>query len=181
MKKVILFLTIFFIFLFPIPYSLFPAHANHLGVTQGCTPTPADPTGHCGSGLSCQRSTALIGGLPPGTYMCFNLPSGGAGAVTSVFGKIIPPQPIINLGFGAIGVTKFLNNLITLIYIISIIVFVFMIVFSGVEWLSSGGDKEKVANAQRRLTHAFIGIVILSIAFPILRVVGVFTGFTFFR
>lgn len=177
MKKFIIIFLLVTRYLLPVT----PAFANHLGVTQPCTPTPADPTGHCQASLTCQRSTVTVGINPPGTYMCFNVPAGGGAAVTNVFGKIIPPQPIVNLGFGAVGVTQFLNNLITLIYIISIIVFIFMIVFSGVEWLSSGGDKEKVANAQKRLTNAFIGIILLAIAFPILKVVGIFTGFTFFR
>lgn len=102
---------------------------------------------------------------------------------SDVFGQITPPaqlQPFINKGgAGAGGINLFLNNLITLIYMVAAVVFVFMLLISAFQWLSSGGDKEKVAGAQRRITNAIIGIVLFAIAFAILRVVGVFTGFSF--
>lgn len=101
---------------------------------------------------------------------------------SGVFGFIKPPpelQPILNKG-GAGGISFFFNNLLALIYIVAGVVFVFMIVWAALEWISSGGDKEKVANARNRLTHAIIGIVLLGIAFAIIQVVGIFTGFTFF-
>jgi hypothetical protein len=99
-----------------------------------------------------------------------------------VFGFIKPPpelQPILNKG-GAEGINFFLNNIIALIYIVAAVVFVFMMLWGALEWISSGGDKEKVGNAQKRITHAIIGIVLFAITFAIIQVVGIFTGFTFF-
>lgn len=102
-----------------------------------------------------------------------------------VFGKIQPPdalKPFTSAGGnGAGGISLFLNNLISLIYTGAAIVFVFMILWGAFEWITSGGDKEKVGNAQKRITHAIIGIILFAIAFAILQVIGVFTGFTFFR
>lgn len=104
--------------------------------------------------------------------------------IPGTFGTISPPpqlQPFIQKGGnGAGGISLFLNNLITLIYIVATIVFVFMILWSAFEWLTSGGSKEKVAGAQTRLTNAFIGILLFAAAFAILKLVGQFTGFTFF-
>lgn len=109
-------------------------------------------------------------------YLCVGIKSGPA----SVFGKINPPESIDKLGVGSIGISKFLNNLITLIYMIATVVFVFMMLFSGLEWILSGGDKDKVASAQKRITNALIGLAIFAVAFALLNVLGVFTGFTFF-
>lgn len=101
---------------------------------------------------------------------------------TNVFGSIQPPPellPIFQKG-GAGGISFFFNNLIALIYTAAAVVFVFMILWGALEWISSGGDKEKVASARSRITHAIIGIILFGIAFAIIQVVGIFTGFTFF-
>ena len=95
-------------------------------------------------------------------------------------GKIKAPEAIANLGFGAIGISRVLSNIIQIIYIVASIVFVFMIVISAFQWIVSGGDKEKLSQAKSRLTNAIIGIFLLGIVFVIIRVVGQLTGFEFF-
>lgn len=101
-----------------------------------------------------------------------------------VFGTIRAPQELIPFitqgGSGAGGISLFLNNLIILIYSIAAIVFLFMFIWGAFEWLTSGGEKEKVANAQKRITHALIGIVLFAVAFAVISAVGIFTGFEFF-
>lgn len=104
--------------------------------------------------------------------------------IKKVFGEIKPPQELLPFiregGQGAGGISLFFSNLVVLIYIVASIVFVFMLLWGAFEWLTSGGDKEKVDAARRRLTNAFIGIILFAIAFAVLRVIGIFTGFTFF-
>ena len=101
-----------------------------------------------------------------------------------IFGKITPPSPIA--GFigkdetGAVGISKFLSNLILLIYSIAAIVLIFMLIWGAFEWLTSGGDKEKISAAQKRIINAIIGIILFAVAFAIIAVLGQFTGFTFF-
>lgn len=101
--------------------------------------------------------------------------------ISTIFGEILPPQAIQNFGFGSLGISKFLSNLIVLIYSIATIVFIFMLIWGAFEWLTSGGDKEKVAAARARLTYAIIGIILFAVAFAVIRVLGAFTGFTFFK
>ncbi len=101
-----------------------------------------------------------------------------------VFGTLKPPpelQPLVSKG-AAGGISLFLNNLITLIYEIAAILVVFMLLWGGLEWILSGGDKEKVGEARKRIVNALIGLAILAVAFAILQVFGIFTGFeTFFK
>lgn len=106
-----------------------------------------------------------------------------ADSIPDVFGRITPPDPLkpfLKDVSGSAGISLFFNNLIILIYEIAMVVFVFMVLWSGLEWILSGGDKEKLTAAQRRLTTAIVGIVILAVAFAILSLIGTFTGFSFF-
>lgn len=99
---------------------------------------------------------------------------------STVFGRVVPPQQILNLGFGAAGISSVLSNIINLIFTAAAIVTLFMILFSAFQWITSGGEKENVAKARGRLTWAIIGLVLLSLAFLFMRVLGNITGFSFF-
>ncbi len=100
------------------------------------------------------------------------------------FGKVQPPDAL--KGFltkdstGASAISQFLSNAIVLIYSVAGIVFIFMIIWGAFGWMTSGGDKEAMASAQKRIINAFIGIILFAVAFAIIRVIGQFTGFTFF-
>lgn len=100
------------------------------------------------------------------------------GSVDEVFGKIVPPDPVRRIGFGNEGISKLLTNAILLIYILSGVIFVFMIIISGLQWILSGGDKEAVAGARRRLIYAILGMAVLALAFFIAQVVAQITGIT---
>ena len=111
---------------------------------------------------------------------CQNPNTATSSNIGNVFGKIIPPDAIIDFGFGARGIGTFFSNLIALIYIIAAIVLIFMILWGAFDWMTSEGDKEKLQGAQKKLINAFIGILLFAVAFGIIRVLGIFTGFTFF-
>lgn len=101
------------------------------------------------------------------------------------FGQIKPPTPLQgfiknNTTSGAGAISQFLSNLILLIYSLAGVVLIFMLIWGAFEWLTSGGDKEKIAAARNRIIHALIGIGLFAVAFAIIRILGIFTGFTFF-
>ena len=101
------------------------------------------------------------------------------------FGTIAPPPAISTFigsdPTGAGGISKFLSNLIALIYTIATIVLIFMLLWGAFDWITSGGDKEKIQEARGRITNAIIGIVLFSLAFAAIAVLGEFTGFKFFE
>ncbi len=103
-----------------------------------------------------------------------------AATIEQQFGTVNPPPPVAAIGSGGAGLSRFLSNIVLLIYTVSIVVFVFMIVIGAFQWITSGGDKDKLANAKKRITHAIIGVVILGLAFVIITAIGKITGFTFF-
>lgn len=101
------------------------------------------------------------------------------------FGTISPPPVIADFlktdstGTGALS--QFLSNLVVLIFSLATIVLIFMIIWGAFDWLVSEGDKEKLSGAQKKIISAFVGFILLAIAFAILRIFGQFTGFTFFK
>lgn len=104
----------------------------------------------------------------------------GGGTLENFFGRVTPPQAIEDYGTGAAGISRFLNNVISLIYIISLIAFLFMLLWGAIGFIISGGDKEAVGAARKRIYYAFVGLILLAVAFAIFNVLGTFTGFTFF-
>lgn len=58
--------------------------------------------------------------------------------------------------------------------------FVVMLVWAGFNFLNSGTNRDAAAKAQRSLTTAFLGLIIVASAWIILRLLGFFLGITNF-
>ena len=104
--------------------------------------------------------------------------------IKDVFGTITPPDALKGLVgkdlSGTAGLSAFLSNLIALFFSIAAIVLIFMLLWGGFDWLTSEGDKEKVASARNKIMNALIGLLLFTVAFAIFQVLGTFTGFKFF-
>lgn len=104
--------------------------------------------------------------------------------IPHTFGTISPPPELKPFTSpdqtGSMGISLFLSNLVVLIYIIAAIVLLFMILWGAFDWMTSEGDKEKIARARDKILNALIGILLFAAAFGIIQILGQFTGFTFF-
>lgn len=69
-----------------------------------------------------------------------------------------------------------ISNVISLFFTIGGLGFVIMILWGAVGWILSGGDKEKIAGARKRITTAIIGLVLLSLTFVIMLIAGQVLG-----
>lgn len=102
-----------------------------------------------------------------------------------VFGQIQAPDALkAFLGTdptGAGAISKFLSNLVNLIFSIAMIVLIFILLWGAFDWMTSGGDKEKIAAARSKIIHAVVGIMLFAAAFAVIAVLGTFTGFKFFE
>lgn len=74
------------------------------------------------------------------------------------------------------GLKSLITNTITLFFSVGAIGFIIMFLWGAVDWILSGGDKEKIAGARKRITTAIIGLVLLSLTFVIMVVVGQILG-----
>lgn len=84
-----------------------------------------------------------------------------------------------NVGYSDIG--TFINAGIQMAFILAVIVALAMLVWGAVEWIFSGGNKEAVDAARKRIINALIGLAILAVAFAIITLVGSFLGLNIFN
>lgn len=68
-------------------------------------------------------------------------------------------------------------NIITLFFAVGGIGVIVYFLWGAVDWIMSGGDKEKVSNARKKMTNAIIGLFLLALSFAIIRTVGAIAGF----
>lgn len=113
------------------------------------------------------------------TPACYKAPT--SGSIDQVFGRVQAPDFVSRIGFGSAGISKFLGNVIKLIYVAAMIAFVIMILISAFQWITSGGDKDALSKARGRLTNALIGITMLALAGLVITTLGRILGFEFFQ
>lgn len=69
-----------------------------------------------------------------------------------------------------------LQNVINAALVLSAVVAVFLIIYSGFQYVTSSGDKEKVDAARKRLTYAIIGLVFIIFSFTFITFLSQITG-----
>ncbi|MCL5095813.1 MAG: hypothetical protein M1575_03785 [Patescibacteria group bacterium] len=72
---------------------------------------------------------------------------------------------------GIVGVAILIAGLLAFIYL----------VWGGVEWISSGGDKAGMESARNRITAAFVGLGIVVASWAIAKLMGTFFGIDIFN
>src|SRR3989344_4527824 len=92
-------------------------------------------------------------------------------------------NPILTPALGQLGLDKLgtiLSNIfqavLTLALIIGGIVFLFMLIWGGYQFLTAGGDKEALGQARKRLISALVGLTILLCILLIIRLASQFFG-----
>ena len=73
--------------------------------------------------------------------------------------------------------SKIISNVIGLMTIVGGIWFIFQIIIGGYNWMASAGDQAKLQEAHKRLSNAFIGLVVLVAAYALIWVIGELLGF----
>lgn len=71
---------------------------------------------------------------------------------------------------------KFVPSLIGLGLVIGVIIFTFIMLIGGIQWIVSGGDKAAVESASGKVTNAIVGLLILFALFAILKLLETFFG-----
>jgi uncharacterized membrane protein len=90
--------------------------------------------------------------------------------------KLTPESDSEFSNLANLTVPRIVSGAIQLILVIAALVaFVFLII-GGIKWVTSGGDKEKTAGAQRTLTAALVGLVIVFAAWAIMKLLETFFG-----
>lgn len=69
-----------------------------------------------------------------------------------------------------------LQNIINFLVGFAGIVAVFFVIWAGIQFVRSEGDKEKIINARKTLTYALVGLMFVGLSFMLLSLVSQFTG-----
>lgn len=99
-----------------------------------------------------------------------------AGAVLAAADPITIAKPS---GLGFSNLSTFITNLLTLAFALAMFMVLVMLIWGSFEWITSGGDKEHVANARNRIINALIGLAVLAVAFALAKVGADFVGINF--
>ncbi len=87
-------------------------------------------------------------------------------------GVITPPPGVPTGGTGMLN--TIIQNSLVIAFIIAIVLALFFLIFSGIQRIVAGGDKQKLEAARKRIIFVIVGLVIVLLAFFILNLVGGF-------
>jgi len=94
-----------------------------------------------------------------------------SGSFTIGLGSEVKSRVAINTNLG-----DFVSNTFSAIIIVAgIATFAYMI-YGGVQWVTSGGEKDKLNEARDKITQAIVGLAVVASAWAIFKLVDYFFG-----
>lgn len=72
--------------------------------------------------------------------------------------------------------TAFFQTIVNNLIILGSFLALVMVIISGIQWIESRGDPEKIASARKRFFFAIVGLIVMLSAFFIVRVIIFLTG-----
>ena len=76
------------------------------------------------------------------------------------------------------GAENLISTTIGFITLVAGIAFLLYLIIAGFNWITAGGDPEKVKKAQANITNAILGLIIIVIAYAVTSVIGSIFGFS---
>ncbi len=86
--------------------------------------------------------------------------------ISNIGGELQKLTPA-SAGFWAFGLNALLNNLVNVLLVFGVVIVFFVLIMAGIRWATAQGDKEAISSAQKTLTAAIIGLVIIFSAWAI--------------
>jgi len=100
-------------------------------------------------------------------YLSLNIPG---------FGQVEAPP---NVPSGVNAPSNIIQASLNLLTIFGAIVTLIFIIYGGILWVTSQGDKQRLDKARRTITFSIIGLIIMVLAFVIVQIIGYFLGVPF--
>lgn len=93
----------------------------------------------------------------------------------------MPPEVDLQAGPGfeqlqGITIVSMIQGAIRLVLVVAALVFFFVLVIGGIQWIMSGGDKTGAETARKRITNALIGLAIVFVAWAIITLIKALFG-----
>ena len=82
--------------------------------------------------------------------------------------------PSLETAIGSVSATPqgFITSIFSLVLAIAGFGAIILIIYSGYLFMTSGGDKEKIAGARETITSAIVGLLFIILSFIILEIIG---------
>lgn len=91
-----------------------------------------------------------------------------------LFGDVTPAPGMRTFGDNPVdGVTNLITAGLQLFILIAGILLLIFLLWGAIDWIISGGDKDKINKAQSKITNAILGFLLI---FVLLAIFGVITG-----
>lgn len=97
--------------------------------------------------------------------------AGGNSATSTDLFSLLRGTNFFQMDFGT-----FLSRIITAVIVVGALAVLLFLVWGGIDWLVSEGDKEKMSSAKGKITNAVIGLVILIAVWAIWNLILQFFG-----
>ena len=105
------------------------------------------------------------------------------------FTKVFAGEPIDLCleggGFGGLCGLNFggplVGSLLTLAFVGATIIALLFLIYGGIRWIASGGDKAQTEGARSQITAALVGLVIVFAAWAIIEMINLFFGINIFE
>lgn len=89
----------------------------------------------------------------------------------SINGSNIPvPAGIPTGGFADKGISV-IQIALTLLFVLADVLAIAFVIIAGIQWATSGGDKQKVQSSRNRLMYSIIGLIVISLSFFIVQTI----------
>jgi hypothetical protein len=86
-----------------------------------------------------------------------------------------------NLTTADAGFGKLMGSLLSFIMAIAAILLLVYLLWAGIDWITSGGDKGKLETARNKITNGIIGIIVLAASTGLITLVQSFLGLCFLK
>lgn len=92
------------------------------------------------------------------------------------YGKVQTPPGIPSGASSPSNIIQASLNLLVIAVVVGALIF---ILYGGILWATSGGDKAKIDKAKRSITFSIVGLVVMILAVLIVQTVGLLLGVSF--
>jgi hypothetical protein len=85
------------------------------------------------------------------------------------------PIDVTDLGFFT-DIGELINRALRFVMVIAALLVFLYLIWGGIEWITSGGDKGKTESARNKITAAVIGLIVVAASYAILQLALAFLG-----
>jgi hypothetical protein len=94
-------------------------------------------------------------------------------AATKITDTTVDPGKGFATDFGGM-----INGLLSFVMVIAALMVFLYLIWGGIEWITSGGDKGKTESARNKITSAIIGLIVVAASYAVLTLALNFLGFS---